>query len=161
MFSAIFSKLLAESLLSLYPIFVKNIGLSLPLQVWSRVFSYTAISAFFIDYPFVLQSIFSMNGILLSVITLIHIYTSYRGFQLLESGVSYTLFYTYPIMILLFSKQGFHPVMLLSLLGVFLLSYSPSVKISAHDQPEDVSAAASDTKNTTPTSWSPEGYIMI
>lgn len=157
MFSAIFSKLLAESLLSLYPIFVKNIGLSLSLQVWSRVFSYTAISAFFIDYPFVLQSLMSVNGIILAVITLIHIYTSYRGFQLLESGVSYTLFYTYPIMILLFSKQGLHPVMLLSLLGVFLLSYSPSVKASAHDQPVESPTETS----TVPSSWNPEGYIMI
>lgn len=155
MFSAIFSKLVAESLLSLYPIFVKNIGLPLSLQVWSRVFSYTAISAFFIDYSFVLQTLFSMNGILLAVITLVHIYTSYRGFQLLESGVSYTLFYTYPIMILLFSKQGLHPVMLLSLLGVFLLSStSTSTKVKAHDQPEDP-----EPKIESP--WSIEGYIMI
>lgn len=169
MFSAIFSKLVAEGLLSLYPIFVKNIGLPLSLQVWSRVFSYTAISAFFIDYPFVLQNLFSKNGILLSLITLIHIYTSYRGFQLLESGVSYTLFYIYPILILLFSKQGLHPVMLLSLLGVFLLSYSPSpaVKVAAHDQPTEgfvESAAVSPTAASSPvspTAWNPEGYIMI
>ena len=159
MFSAIFSKLVAEGLLSLYPIFVKNIGLPLSLQVWSRVFSYTAISAFFIDYPFVLQNLFSKNGILLSLITLIHIYTSYRGFQLLESGVSYTLFYIYPILILLFSKQGLHPVMLLSLLGVFLLSYSPSpaVKVAAHDQPTEDFVESS----VTTTAWNPEGYIMI
>jgi drug/metabolite transporter (DMT)-like permease len=175
MFSAIFSKLVAEGLLSLYPIFVKNIGLPLSLQVWSRVFSYTAISAFFIDYPFVLQNLFSKNGILLSLITLIHIYTSYRGFQLLESGVSYTLFYIYPILILLFSKQGLHPVMLLSLLGVFLLSYSPSpaVKVAAHDQHKEdfvESSAASPTASpaaspaattATSTAWNPEGYIMI
>jgi drug/metabolite transporter (DMT)-like permease len=159
MFSAIFSKLVAEGLLSLYPIFVKNIGLPLSLQVWSRVFSYTAISAFFIDYPFVLQNLFSKNGILLSLITLIHIYTSYRGFQLLESGVSYTLFYIYPILILLFSKQGLHPVMLLSLLGVFLLSYSPSpaVKVAAHDQHKEDFVESS----VTTTAWNPEGYIMI
>jgi len=165
MFSAIFSKLVAEGLLSLYPIFVKNIGLPLSLQVWSRVFSYTAISAFFIDYPFVLQNLFSKNGILLSLITLIHIYTSYRGFQLLESGVSYTLFYIYPILILLFSKQGLHPVMLLSLLGVLLLSYSPAVKVAAHDQPTEdfVESSAASPKATTAasTAWNPEGYIMI
>lgn len=162
MFSAIFSKLVAEGLLSLYPIFVKNIGLPLSLQVWSRVFSYTAISAFFIDYPFVLQNLFSKNGILLSLITLIHIYTSYRGFQLLESGVSYTLFYIYPILILLFSKQGLHPVMLLSLLGVFLLSYSPAVKVAAHTEDFVESSAASPAATTaTSTAWNPEGYIMI
>jgi drug/metabolite transporter (DMT)-like permease len=165
MFSAIFSKLVAEGLLSLYPIFVKNIGLPLSLQVWSRVFSYTAISAFFIDYPFVLQNLFSKNGILLSLITLIHIYTSYRGFQLLESGVSYTLFYIYPILILLFSKQGLHPVMLLSLLGVFLLSYSPAVKVAAHDQHKEdfvESSAVSPTASSAASAaWNPEGYIMI
>jgi drug/metabolite transporter (DMT)-like permease len=161
MFSAIFSKLVAEGLLSLYPIFVKNIGLPLSLQVWSRVFSYTAISAFFIDYPFVLQNLFSKNGILLSLITLIHIYTSYRGFQLLESGVSYTLFYIYPILILLFSKQGLHPVMLLSLLGVFLLSYSPAVKVAAHDQPTEGFVESSAATSVTTTAWNPEGYIMI
>jgi drug/metabolite transporter (DMT)-like permease len=162
MFSAIFSKLVAEGLLSLYPIFVKNIGLPLSLQVWSRVFSYTAISAFFIDYPFVLQNLFSKNGILLSLITLIHIYTSYRGFQLLESGVSYTLFYIYPILILLFSKQGLHPVMLLSLLGVFLLSYSPSVKAAAHTEGFVENPAASPMASpTATTAWNPEGYIMI
>jgi len=168
MFSAIFSKLVAEGLLSLYPIFVKNIGLPLSLQVWSRVFSYTAISAFFIDYPFVLQNLFSKNGILLSLITLIHIYTSYRGFQLLESGVSYTLFYIYPILILLFSKQGLHPVMLLSLLGVFLLSYSPSpaVKVAAHTEGFVESSAATSpvspkASSVTSAAWNPEGYIMI
>jgi drug/metabolite transporter (DMT)-like permease len=166
MFSAIFSKLVAEGLLSLYPIFVKNIGLPLSLQVWSRVFSYTAISAFFIDYPFVLQNLFSKNGILLSLITLIHIYTSYRGFQLLESGVSYTLFYIYPILILLFSKQGLHPVMLLSLLGVFLLSYSPAVKVAAHTEDFVESSAATSpvspkASSAATTAWNPEGYIMI
>jgi drug/metabolite transporter (DMT)-like permease len=165
MFSAIFSKLVAEGLLSLYPIFVKNIGLPLSLQVWSRVFSYTAISAFFIDYPFVLQNLFSKNGILLSLITLIHIYTSYRGFQLLESGVSYTLFYIYPILILLFSKQGLHPVMLLSLLGVFLLSYSPAVKVAAHDQHKEDFVESSPVSPTASSAasaaWNPEGYIMI
>lgn len=164
MFSAIFSKLVAEGLLSLYPIFVKNIGLPLSLQVWSRVFSYTAISAFFIDYPFVLQNLFSKNGILLSLITLIHIYTSYRGFQLLESGVSYTLFYIYPILILLFSKQGLHPVMLLSLLGVFLLSYSPSpaVKVAAHTEGfVESSPVSPKASSAATTAWNPEGYIMI
>jgi drug/metabolite transporter (DMT)-like permease len=77
----------------------------------------------------------------------------------LESGVSYTLFYIYPILILLFSKQGLHPVMLLSLLGVFLLSYSPSpaVKVAAHDQPKERFVESS----AATTAWNPEGYIMI
>lgn len=121
----IISKLASESLLSLYPIFVKNIGLPLSLQTWSRCFSYAIISGFFIDYPFVLKTLFTYNGMMLSIVTLIHIYTSYKGFQILESGVAYSVFYLYPIMILLMSGQKIHIVMLLSLVGVYLLSSKP------------------------------------
>ena len=121
----IISKLASESLLSLYPIFVKNIGLPLSLQTWSRCFSYAIISGFFIDYSFVLRTLFTYNGIMLSIVTLIHIYTSYKGFQILESGVAYSVFYLYPIMILLMSGQKIHIVMLLALVGVYLLSSKP------------------------------------
>jgi drug/metabolite transporter (DMT)-like permease len=121
----IISKLASESLLSLYPIFVKNIGLPLSLQTWSRCFSYAVISGFFIDYSFVFKTLFTYNGMMLSIVTLIHIYTSYKGFQLLESGVAYSVFYLYPIMILLMSGQKIHIVMLLALVGVYLLSSKP------------------------------------
>ena len=121
MIYAIISKLLSESLLSLYPVFVKNIGLPLSLQTWSRLFSYTIISGFFIDYPFVVNALMTSSGILLSLITIIHIYVSYRGFELLESGVAYSLFYLYPIIILIIANKQFNPVILLALFGVFLL----------------------------------------
>ena len=117
----IISKLVSESLLSLYPIFVKNIGLPLLLQTWSRCFSYAFISAFFIDYPFILKTLATSSGILLSLVTMIHIYTSYRGFSLLESGVAYSIFYIYPIMILLMGQKPIHPILFLALVGVFLL----------------------------------------
>jgi hypothetical protein len=114
-------KLLSESLLSLYPIFVKDIGLPLLLQTWSRCFSYVIISGFFVDYPFVFQTITTSSGILLSLVTIIHIYTSYRGFQLLESGIAYSIFYLYPIMILLLANKQINPIIFLALFGVFLL----------------------------------------
>ena len=121
------SKLLSESILSLYPIFVKNIGLPLSLQTWSRFFSYAFISGFFIDGPFVIKTMMTPTGMMLSLITMVHIYTSYRGFELLESGVAYSIFYLYPIMIVLMAKSytGFSieklPIMFLALFGAFLL----------------------------------------
>ena len=134
MFLEIIGKLLSESLLSLYPIFVKNIGLSIPLQMWSRFFSYAIISLFFVDATYIQQNILSYNGLLLSFVTIAHIYTSYRGFQLLESGIAYTLFYLYPIMILLLAKKAIHPILLVSLVGVYLLSSStPSPNIHTND----------------------------
>ena len=118
----ILSKLASESLLSLYPIFVKNIGLPLSLQTWSRCFSYALISGIFIDYSFVFKTLFTYNGIALSFVTVLHIYFSYRGFELLESGVAYSIFYLYPIMILLMSGHKIQGVMLLAVLGVYLLA---------------------------------------
>lgn len=115
-------KILSESLLALYPVFVKNIDLALDLQIWSRFFSYVIVSGFFIDYNYVYNHLFSKNGLLLSAITIAHVYTSYRGFKLLESGLSYTLFYLYPIMILMMSGRDVHPVMLVTMLGVYLLT---------------------------------------
>lgn len=118
----VISKLASESLLSLYPIFVKNIGLPLSLQTWSRCFSYALISGIFIDYSFVFNSLFTYSGIMLSLVTILHIYTSYRGFELLESGVAYSIFYLYPIIILLMSGYKIHSIMFLSLIGVYLLA---------------------------------------
>ena len=36
----------------------------------------------------------------LALITIFHIFFSYSGFKILDTGVSYALFYTYPIMII-------------------------------------------------------------
>ena len=118
----ILSKLLAESLLSFYSIFVKKINVDLITQIWSRFITYVIISSFFIDWAFVINSLFSINGLLLSLVTIAHVYSSYRSFQLLESGVATTLFYIYPIIILLFSGTAISPIFLISLFGVYLIA---------------------------------------
>lgn len=121
------SKIVAESLLSLYPVFVKNIGLPVSIQLWSRCFTYVVISLFFLKYSTLWKNVFSKMGILLSLITLIHIYTSYEGFLQLESGTAYSLFYVYPLLIALMSGE-FSPVMLVSMIGVFLMAESVQLK---------------------------------
>ena len=122
MYLQIFSKLLSESLLSLYPIFVKYINLPIGIQIWSRFFTYFIVSCLFINGSFIIKNIFSINGLLLSLVTMLHVYSSYRGFQILESGIAYVLFYTYPLMILLLSGEKIHYVFIFALLGVILLS---------------------------------------
>ena len=122
MYLQIFSKLLSESLLILYPIFVKYINLPIGIQIWSRFFTYFIVSCLFINGSFIIKNIFSINGLLLSLVTMLHVYSSYRGFQILESGIAYVLFYTYPLMILLLSGEKIHYVFIFALLGVILLS---------------------------------------
>ena len=126
----VLSKILSESLLSLYPIFVKKINIPFGLHLWCRFFIYVLVSFFFIDWKFVFEHILSTNGILLSLVTIMHVFFSYRGFQLLESGIAYVCFYTYPIMILLLSgeKMNFITILFLfmAIFGIYLLFSSSS-----------------------------------
>ena len=128
MFYEIASKLVSESLLSLYPVIVKNIVIPIEMQLWSRFFTYVVISIFFIDQSYIQSNLVSTDGIMLSLVTIAHVYTSYKGFMLLESGMSYTLFYLYPIVILLMSGEPISPIMGLSLLGVYLLYSEKTAK---------------------------------
>lgn len=122
----VFAKLSAEAMLSFYPMMIKLINIPLDTQMWTRFFTYSVISAAFVDWGFIRKTAFSRVGIALVVVSLIHVYTSYKGFQLLESGISYSLFYLYPIFILMFSKDAYSLRFMawcaISLMGVYLLS---------------------------------------
>jgi drug/metabolite transporter (DMT)-like permease len=153
----VISKLLSESLLSLYPVFVKNINLPLTIQLLSRVVIYVVISAFFCNYSFIFKNLFSKWGIILGITTLIHIYASYRGFQLLESGIAYTLFYTYPIMIILLAGEKFTPFILLALLGVYLLSLEQLKQKHENFENENDKKQNEELKEK----YKYEGFVMI
>ena len=114
------SMLAAESMLSLYPIFVKKIGLSLIHQVWARLLAYVAISAIFVDWSFIQSAFFSADALIIALINLSHIFFSYEGFKNLDSGVSFAIFNTYPLMILLIAGVLWNNIYLLVLLGLGL-----------------------------------------
>ncbi len=133
----IFSKVVAESLLSLYPVFVKKIGLSIPIQLWTRLLAYVIISAFFINRTFVFQSLTSYNAILLALINLSHVYFSYMGFKYLDSGVSFTLFNTYPFMILLMSNAPWNNAYLLALAGFAIFAYENYIHSGEKKEEDD------------------------
>jgi drug/metabolite transporter (DMT)-like permease len=123
MFLEILSKLASESLLSLYPIFVKKIGISNSLQLWSRLITYVLISVFFVNWSFIKSSLFSLDSITLGLINLSHIFFSYEGFRHLDSGVSFAIFNTYPLMILLLAGTLWHNSYLLVIVGLALFIY--------------------------------------
>jgi drug/metabolite transporter (DMT)-like permease len=122
MYLEILSKIISESLLSLYPIFVKYINLNFWLKIWSRFFIYVFISGFFINWKFIFNNIFSKYGIALSLITILHVYSSYRGFLILESGIAYIIFYLYPLIILLIAGEKIGFIIISALIGVIILS---------------------------------------
>jgi drug/metabolite transporter (DMT)-like permease len=114
------SMLVSESMLSLYPIFVKKIGLTLVHQVWARLVAYVGISAIFVNWSFIGSSLFTADALILAAINLSHIFFSYEGFRNLDSGVSFAIFNTYPLMILLIAGVMWNNVYLLVLLGLAL-----------------------------------------
>lgn len=120
------SMLVSESLLSLYPIFVKKIGLTLVHQVWARLVAYVGISAIFVNWSFIGSSLFTADALILAAINLSHIFFSYEGFRNLDSGVSFAIFNTYPLMILLIAGVMWNNVYLLVLLGLALFVLSES-----------------------------------
>lgn len=71
------------------------------LQMWTRTIAYVLIAAIFVDWSFLKSAIFSVDSLLLAIVNLSHIFFSYEGFRHLDSGVSFAIFNTYPIMIIL------------------------------------------------------------
>ena len=120
----ILSKLASESLLSLYPIFVKKIGISMPLQLWTRLITYVAMASVFVDWKFVWSAIGSTDSIMLALVNMLHVFFSYEGFRHLDSGVSFAIFNTYPLMILLLAGVVWDNSYFLVLAGLALFIYS-------------------------------------
>jgi len=120
----IYSKLISESLLSLYPVFVKKISISMDLQLWTRLITYVIISLFFINLSWIVSNIFTTPAITLAIINIAHIYTSYEGFSNLDSGVAYSIFNIYPLLILLMAGVSWKFEYFYAIGGLILFVYS-------------------------------------
>jgi len=70
----ILSKISSELLLSLYPVFVKFINLPIGIQMWCRFLTYMFISSFFVNWNFIIKTIFTKYGLSLIIVTLLHVY---------------------------------------------------------------------------------------
>ncbi len=161
-FYALLSKITSESLLSLYPVFVKNIDLPINIQLWARLIIYFLISLVLCNLSFIQKYLFNQPGLFLGLTNLIHIYVSYKGFQLLESGIAYTLFYTYPIIIILYAGKKIHWSIFLALIGTFLLTYE-QLKDNKNKQSNNDSMIKDDEpkKEEVKENYPYEGFIMI
>jgi drug/metabolite transporter (DMT)-like permease len=130
----ILEKLFSESLLSLYPIFIKKIPLNIDLQLLTRLLGYSLIPLFFSSLIFIKGNLLNKSTLLLGLITIFHVYFSYEGFSLLETGVSYALFYTYPLMLIFWETKKFSIYYLSTILGIILLSIDFNSIIESKDK---------------------------
>jgi drug/metabolite transporter (DMT)-like permease len=125
--------LYSESVLSLYPILVKQLRSSLTSQVFQRCVAYSGLALLIGGLKSVNNLFSSGSNILLflalGLVNLGHVWSSYRAFQSLPSGVGLTLFYTYPILNILGAWLVFGekialrslPFFAMIMLGVYLL----------------------------------------
>jgi drug/metabolite transporter (DMT)-like permease len=144
--------LYSESVLSLYPLLVKQLKTSLISQVFQRCVAYSLL-ALIVGGASSMRGLFSSIeniGLFFSLgfVNLAHVWTSYRAFQRLPGGAALTLFYTYPILNLIGAWLFFGekiaakslPFFLIIMAGVYLLitakgdaKIAPSVELDLGD----------------------------
>ena len=97
----------SEIALSLYPQIIKLIPTTIEVQVAVRciIYSILAIIGYYIttnNKTTITTNTFSLtSGIVMGIVNIIHIISSYMCFNILSSGVGYSIFYIYPIFNLL------------------------------------------------------------
>ena len=92
-------------------------------QLLSRLIGYSVIPILFMSLAELKKkNLVSKNVMTLSLVTFIHILYSYKGFQNLDSGIAYTIFYMYPILLIFWENKTFSPFYLVTLLGLILVS---------------------------------------
>ena len=96
----------------------------MPLQLWTRLITYVAMASIFVDWKFVWSAIGYTDSIMLALINMLHVFFSYEGFRNLDSGVSFAIFNTYPLMILLLAGVVWDSSYFLVLAGLALFIYS-------------------------------------
>lgn len=138
----------SEVILSLYPILIKSVPVSLDTQVLSRMLTFSIAAALLAPPNAIAKTWGSIQAAArssgLGAITLAHVTTSYYAFKELPAGVAMSLFYTYPILnllggALLFgeSVSGFQILMMgVCFLGVLCVSFGSAGGLTTSEEGE-------------------------
>ena len=131
----------SEAALALYPLLIKNVPTNLPTQVLSRMLVYSGLAYFFATESDVTMTWGHLQGILrsssLGLLTLFHIGCSYYAFQELPTGVSISLFYTYPIWNLLGAAVGFGETFSFLQVVLVLIGFAGAVLVAYGNKDPD------------------------
>ena len=96
---------LSEVILSAYPLLIKLVDTSVFFQTGLRMFVFTILAvlgAVITGTPLDLTHFLSGETLATGILNLIHVLSSYIGFDLLPAGNAMSIFYTYPV----FNKIG-------------------------------------------------------
>lgn len=102
--------LVSNVLLSSYPILIKSYiaNISIFVQLIVRIVVYICLALPFLviggEGMNILTTLIEPKYLAISAVNMLHIYSSYKGFEYLNAGVSLTTFYSYPIIQVLLSR---------------------------------------------------------
>lgn len=127
----IFSVILAETLMNMYPLSVKMISSNLFTKTFVRMGTFAGLSSLFASSSILSKTITNPAFYLISFLQIIHVLASYTGFANLDVGTAMTIFYIYPLLnIVIKSIYTRTPIdfsvglaMGIAFLGVFFISY--------------------------------------
>jgi len=132
----------AETLLALTPIVIKQTPLDPISTIWTRVLpSFLLGYGFSKDHTLTAEEFLSAGA--LGNINLLHISSSYEAFRNLPAGQAMSIFYTFPLWIVLFGSiflgESIRPYeygcMLIAALGSVLLNQDPGRTAPSLDRP--------------------------
>ena len=138
----------SELILSLYPILIKTVPVSLDTQVLSRILTFSIAAALLAPSNAIAKTWGTLGAATrssgLGAITLAHVATSYYAFKELPAGVAMSLFYTYPILnllggVVLFGEEitSFQLLMMLvGFIGVLCVSFGSSGSLTTSEEGE-------------------------
>ena len=139
----------AESLLALTPIIVKKTAVDHLTAIWSRMLTAGVVGYSVSAEKELASGELGLAG-LLGYVNLLHISSSYEGFRNLPAGQAMSIFYTYPLWILIlnnvFNKEEFTQVdygcIGLATAGSALLNYNPGKTLTAASKDSEPPNAA-------------------
>ena len=163
----------SEIALSLYPQLIKLVPTTIEIQIAVRCITYSvlALLGYFINGSInnssISESIESISKksktssiffyILMGIVNIFHIASSYISYKILPSGIADSLFYTYPIFNLLFRTIFFgesiqsinYLYIIIAILGVYFI-YSDSDKNNSNNSTDNIPES---TKESTKESY--------
>jgi drug/metabolite transporter (DMT)-like permease len=135
--------LASEVSLALYPILIKTVPTNLATQVLSRLIVYSGLAYGLATELDVQETWGTLHGMVrssgLGLLTLLHIGTSYYAFQQLPTGISMSLFYTYPIWNLLGAALFFGESLSFTSFALVLLGFLGTVIVAMGSKEKDPS----------------------
>lgn len=102
--------LVSNVLLSSYPILIKSYitNISIVVQLIVRIVVYICLALPFLviggEGMNILTTLIEPKYLAISAVNMLHIYSSYKGFEYLNAGISLTTFYSYPIIQVLLAR---------------------------------------------------------